>query len=670
VRLRSPHTLLICSLIAIGTIVAYWQLQHCGFILLDDSDYLVDNSFVRDGLTWKSISWAFGATHSANWHPLTWLSHMLDCELYGLNPGLHHLTNLAIHIANSVLLFLLLSNVTKRLWRSAWTAALFAVHPMHVESVAWISERKDVLSTLFLIMTVWSYCLYARPRSAAATRFAASRSKIVWYFTTLILFACGLMSKPMLVTVPFLLLILDYWPLERIEPAAIPFAARKALLPLLVEKIPFFALSIASSAITLLVQHHGAAIRTFHEYPVMVRVETILIGYISYLWKVVWPADLIILYPNPGSWPVWQIVTAFLFLVCLSVIVFLLRAHKYLVTGWLWYLSALVPVIGIVPVGAHVIADRYSYVPLIGIFIMAAWSAGELCIRYRKLALPLTVMFSVSIGISAFITKQQVRYWHDSVALFQHALDVTIKRHNKNDLIDASFISLGRDNLGLALASKGKLDEAILQYAQALDFHPELPPRKNSDPLTDPSNKTVETSLAIQPDFAAIHDHFGQTLAKLNRGDEALSHFEIASRLKPDDAIIHFHLAMILADLGDTKKCISEYHTALRINPTLTDAMNNLAWLLATSSNPTFRSPAEAVDLAQKACAATEYRKPIMIGTLAAAYAESGQFAEAIASAEKARALALSKGETDVADKNTELLELYRAGKAYHESGK
>jgi len=378
------RTALICVALILVTIAAYEPVRSCGFLNFDDPLYVTNNPRVFRGLTADGFFWAWTTFHAANWHPLTWLSHMLDCEWFGDNPAAHHLVNLGIHTANVLLLFLGLKAMTGSMARSGWVAAFFALHPLHVESVAWISERKDVLSTLFWMLALLAYTRYAHARKPPRPAKPALKSAVGWYFLAYLAFAAGLLCKPMLVTLPFLLLLLDYWPLQRVPPGVFGSAKWSALLG---EKIPFFALSIASSVVTYIAQSKGGAMATEETIPFLARLPNALVAYASYLLKMIWPRQLSVFYPHPIVWPVWTVIGAALLLVVVSILVVMrLRRRPYLLVGWLWYLGTLIPVIGLVQVGSQAMADRYSYVPLIGIFIMVVWTLAEL-VAQRSTAL-------------------------------------------------------------------------------------------------------------------------------------------------------------------------------------------------------------------------------------------------------------------------------------------
>jgi len=528
---------LIYLLLVLTTVTVFWQVRNHEFINLDDSKYVTENRHVQNGLTLDSMIWAFTTTQVANWHPLTWLSHMLDCQLYGLNPKGHHLTNVFLHLLNTLLLFFILQRMTGALWRSGLVAAFFALHPLHVESVAWVAERKDVLSTLFWLLTMWGYIWYVE------------RPRLTRYLLTLLAFTLGLMTKPMLVTMPCVLLLLDYWPLKRFQlrqpggdtPATTgTFEEQGApFLRLLLEKTPFFALTAASSIVTFLAQRSGGAVSALDVYPVKIRIANALVSYVSYIGQMVWPRGLAVFYPHPGTHlPGWHAVGAGLLLACISIAVIrAARRHPYLAVGWLWYLGTLVPVIGLVQVGAQAMADRYTYVPLIGLFVIIAWSIPDLLAgnHYRKIVLSMAVgTVLLALTVSSWL---QVQHWKNNLTLFKHALKVTAKNY------------VAHDSLGNALAQQGKVEEAIDHYYEA---------------------------LKIKPNLVNLHNNLGVALLEQRKVKEAMSHYDIALRLNADYAETYNNFGVAWFTVGEFDKAIAHYHEALRLDPAYGKAHNNM----------------------------------------------------------------------------------------------
>jgi tetratricopeptide (TPR) repeat protein len=569
--------LFVCLLLVTATVAVFWQVKNHDFIDLDDDMYVSANGYVRGGLSRESIRWAFTTSYGANWHPLTWLSHMADGQLFGLDAGRHHLTSALLHTANALLLFLVLFQMTQALWRSALVAALFALHPLHLESVAWIAERKDVLSTFFWMLTLGSYLAYVK------------RPWPLLYLLTLLTFACGLMAKPMLVTLPCVLLLLDYWPLGRLEVSRSSAAPdgyyqqqttgagrRSTVVSLLVEKIPFFLLSGASSVITFLAQRQGGAIKSMELFSFESRIANALVSYVRYVGKMIWPEHLAIYYPHPGdALPLWQPVAAAL--VIATITVFALRAarrHPYLVVGWFWYFGTLVPVIGLVQIGGQAMADRYTYVPLIGLFLMIAWGGAELAARSSFLRKPLAVLAVLMVTALGLRSWWQLQFWRDSITLFEHTLQVT------------SGNSLIHNNLGIALARQGRVEEAIAHYREALTINPmnvnasinlgvALMGLGRLEEAVDQYGKLLE----LQPHHPGVHNNLGNALVLQGKLDEAAVEFKRALEIKPDYFEAYNNLGVVLAQQGRLPEAASCFMEALRINPSYAQAQKNLELL-------------------------------------------------------------------------------------------
>lgn len=503
--------------LAAVTIVAYAPVRHHEAIDLDDPGYVFDNPHVAAGLTSDGIAWAFTTGHAANWHPLTWISHMVDVTLFGLDPGAHHLVSLAFHVINTLLLFGVLAWLTGAVYPSAFVAALFGVHPTHVESVAWIAERKDVLSTCFWLLTMAAYGWYVR------------RPGVGRYLLVGILLALGLMAKPMLVTLPFVLILLDYWPLRR----GLPFRS------LVIEKLPLFAVVIASSIVTFIVQRQGGAMSTLDVMPISLRIGNALVSYVSYLWMTVWPANLAVFYPFPTRIAPAAIAAATLLLVALSVVALrVARTRPYVLAGWLWYLGTLVPVIGVVQVGTQALADRYTYIPLIGIGIAVAWWAADAPARFRQ---PLAAAAVVVVLALTVTTRAQVAHWQNSLTLWQHTVDVTTGNYR------------ARNSLGAQLGNQGRPADAIVHFSEALRLAPD------------------------RGEAFHIHHNLGRALADLGRFDEAIPHYREALRLKPDYPEAHNNLGLALGRTGHPEEALAEFRLALEDRPGFAPALANLA---------------------------------------------------------------------------------------------
>jgi hypothetical protein len=526
--------LIFATLAVFGRVVTY------DFTNYDDDQYVTENHRVQTGLTVQNVAWAFTSCKPSYWMPLIWLSYMLDFELYGLNPGGYHLTNLLLHIINTLLLFLIFKRMTGAVWKSAFIAALFALHPLNVESVAWVAERKNVLSTFFWMLTLLTYVYYV------------ARPSLTRYMLIPFTFAFGLMAKPMVVTLPFVLLLLDYWPLKRFQPEqwlsnnhvhgskcySGPGQGRHTLR-LILEKIPLFLLTAVVSVMTFLVQQSSGAAKSIEQYPLTDRIANALVSYVAYMGKMVWPRNLAVFYPHPGnSVPWWQLTGAALFLICVSVaFIRAARRHPYLVVGWLWYLGTLMPAIGLVQSGDQAMADRFTYVPLIGLFIVITWGASELVKTWRHRGMILAVTASTLLLAFAMCSSLQLRYWKNNITLFTHALNVT----------ENNF--LAHNNLGSALARQGRYEEATAHFME---------------------------TLRISPNHVPAHYNLGLALAKQGKLDEAIAHYSHALRLRPNYPEALNGLGVALARQGKLEEAIAYFTAALQVEPDYIPARGNL----------------------------------------------------------------------------------------------
>jgi len=555
--------LLVCLFFVIAILSVYWQVRNYSFVNYDDRQYVTQNHYVQAGLTLESIKWSFTAIHASNWHPLTWLSHMLDCQIYEMNPGHHHMTNVLLHILNTLLLFLVFKRMTGKLWQSGFVAALFALHPLHVESVAWVAERKDLLSTFFWMLTLWSYVRYVE------------RSDFNRYLPVLFFFILGLMAKPMLVTLPFVLLLLDYWPLRRFELGSRDennSQQRRFNFGLICEKMPLFFLSAVSSVVTYIVQESSGAVNSLAVIPFHIRIANATVSYASYIGKMIWPHNLAVFYPYPESIVSWKITGAGLLLGVISVIVCqMVRTKPYFAVGWLWYIGSLVPVIGIVQAGVQKMADRYTYVPLIGLFIIIAWGVPDILVRWRHKKIILAI--STTFVLSAFMicTWFQVKNWQNSITLFEHALDVTVDN------------SIAHINLGEALAGQGKIDAAVRHYYEALRIKPNLAaPHLNLGVALKEGGKLSEAInhfskvLGLKSDCAEVHYELGDTLDRKGDFASAIEHYLEAVRIKPDYAKVYNNLGVIQARQNKDKEAIAHFYKAIQIDSAYAGAYYNL----------------------------------------------------------------------------------------------
>jgi tetratricopeptide (TPR) repeat protein len=647
-------------LVAITWLVFGQTLGH-DFVNFDDHVYVYDNPLITKGITPEGITGAFTHAHARNWHPLTTISHMLDCQLYGLNAGGHHATNVVLHTIAVLLLFWVLRRMTGAVWKSAMVAALFAVHPLHVESVAWVSERKDVLSAVFFLLMLNAYVRYAR--AASITR----------YLAVAVLFAAGLMSKPMLVSAPFVLLLLDYWPLRRFEqPSTTTGKAkvsrsgnqRRVIGRLFLEKSPLLVLCAGACVITFLLQKRATG--AIPPLPFLWRVQNAFASYVIYILKTLWPTGLAVFYPHPNdTLPIWAVIFAIGFLVAITAAAIVFRRERpYLFTGWFWYLLMLVPVIGLVQVGEQGQADRYTYLPHIGLFLLAVWLAADvIAVRQSRsrFAVAIAAVIIVALAWAAFV---QTSYWRNSESLWTHALAVT----SDNDVAhnNLGYLCVDRDeldkaishfeialrirsgkrdahydagsafmqmNLANALARKGQSDEAMVHYAEA---------------------------IKLQPYYADAYYNRGSVLLAKGRINEAVADWEKTLQIQPSYADAHTGLGNALLRRGSPREAISHYEQALALAPEDPHCRNNIAWVLATSSDASIRDGAKAIDLAQVAVALSGGSEPRFLRTLAAAYAESGRFSEALAAAQQAVVTARIQGKTKLANRLEKDLVLYR----------
>jgi len=677
------NVLLVLLALAIFTAIAYWPVTRHEFVSYDDPRYVTSNEIVQKGFGPDSISYAFQSDDGGNWHPLTWFSLMLDAELFGLDPSGYHVSNVVYHILTTLLLFIMLHSWTGALWRSAFVAGAFALHPLHVESVAWVAERKDTLSALMWVATCIVYGWYAR------------RPRLDTYLLLLVVFALGLMSKPMLVTLPFVLLLLDFWPLDRVKLERGSTALR-ANLRLLWEKIPLFALVVLASYITIIMQRRSGAVMSTSMVNMGERASNALLSYMSYLGKMIWPTDLAVFYPYPSSFALVKVIGAIVFLLTVSVYsVLRLRRRPYLAVGWFWFLGTLVPVIGLVQVGAQAMADRYTYIPLIGIFVVVAWGVVDL-LGNRVKNSQLVLSGSLILILCLVGTRMQLRHWANDEALYGHAIEVTT----------GNFMM--HHNLGKILEGKGRTDEAIKNYRAAVEINGWRPSQLNLGVLLSGQGNESEAikgyrrALRSRPNDASIHNNLANSLAATGAVDEAIVHFREAVRIRPsyfqaqsnfalalvragrpDEAITaaraalrvkprfaqaHNALGIALAAKGHPREAIASYREAIRLLPGWPPAMRRLAWLFATYPDGAIRDGAEAVRLASKASARTGNKNARMLDTLAAAQAENGNFKGALIVAEQALAAARSAGDDSFADEIETRLALYRDGVPFRDT--
>jgi tetratricopeptide (TPR) repeat protein len=631
--LVNKKILTVYIVLAVVTLMVFWRVVQFDFINFDDPYYVVNNIHIQHGVTTEAISWAFTTGHAGNWHPLTWISHMLDVHFFGLNPQWHHLMNLLFHIANTLLLFFVLYRMTKAFWQSAFVAALFALHPLHVESVAWVAERKDVLSTFFWILTMGAYCYYVE------------RPGVRRYLPVLLLFALGLMAKPMLVTLPFVLLLLDYWPLRRFEenisdhtilkksdnPIIIDKRKGKSkkkhsiiikedsctvksadtkfrwamIRPLFLEKIPLFVLAALSIIVTFIVQQKDRLVVPLEKLPLGDRIANAFVSYFTYIEKAIWPNNLAFYYPYQW-WASWQVLGALLFFITVtSILIWVAKKYQYLIVGWLWYVGTLVPVIGLIQVGSQARADRYTYIPLIGLFIMAAWGIPVLLekLRYRKEVL--IALSTLTLSCLFMVTWTQVGYWQNSITLFDRSLKVTKNNYVAFKQRGDAYATLGNYKQAIAdfdqaialtpiygLAYMGRAnaeyelrndEKAISDYTKAIEIMPKYTTvyyyRGNAYADLGQYKKAIDDysrSIQLEP-FAEVHGHRGYVYAALGQYKQAIEDFDRTIQLELRSAQAYGDRGHAYAALGNHQQAVEDYSIAIDMNPKFAAAYYNRA---------------------------------------------------------------------------------------------
>lgn len=678
-------SLVVCGLLLAAVFLVFGQTLQHGFVNYDDRTYICENRYLAEGSTAHKIAWVFTTDRAANWHPLTWLSHLLDYSIYGLrNPGGHHLTSVLLHAASAILLFLALRRMTGDFWPSAFVAALFAVHPLRVESVAWLAERKDVLSGLFFMLTLWAYARYtSRPFS------------FIRYFAVAAFFALGLLAKPTLVTLPCVLLLLDYWPLKRFQKhsdgADTPADQKYRLI---LEKLPLFLLASVSCAMTIRAQH--AAIESSGDVALPWRIGNALVAYVAYLIQFFWPFDLAVMYPHPGdTLPLLAIAAAALALAAISVAVVVLhRRSPYLATGWLWYLGMLVPMIGLVQVGFQSRADRYTYLPQIGICLMLAWAIRQFAAS-ESAKRRAFVAASAALVILIIVAHKQTALWCSDETLWEHTLACTANNHTAHNHLGMALADQGhfgdaveqyqkakqiapndaknRNNLGYALAKSGRIDEAIIEYSRAIDINPRLVAAHANLGVSLRKKKRIDeavshfnTALKIDPDYAMAHNNLGAMLQEEGKLAPAISHYQKAIELQPNYEAARRNLDMAMGQLYNTPEALVRWREWIDLLPKEFILINKAAWLMATCSDASLRNGPDAVELAQRAVRLAGENEPTTLDTLAAAYAASGRFSDAVATAQRALALAVEQHKQPLIESIQARLRLYKSKKPYH----
>jgi Flp pilus assembly protein TadD len=636
----------VCAAIVILIWIIFGQTLTYDFVNYDDKTYVYGNALVSTGLTAHGLAQAFVDTQTSNWHPLTLISHMIDCQIFDLKPGGHHFTNVLLHSVAAVLLFNFLFKSTARFWSSAFVTALFAIHPLRVESVAWIAERKDVLSGVFFFLTLIAYARYVNCPTVRR------------YWSVSILFACGLMSKPMLVTTPLVLLLLDYWPLRR-------WSDFRSLRRLVSEKLPLFALSAASAIVTFVLQERSFG--SIAQLPLSWRLQNALVSCVTYLRQIFWPKDLAAFYPHPeDSLTGWEVTLAGAFLIAVTWIALALRRTRpYLLIGWLWYLVMLLPVIGIVEVGLQGHADRYTYLPHVGIYIALTWLTLDLAVLLRMRREILGVVGAIALMALSACGWKQTTYWRNSATLWTHTLAVT----KNNDVALANFAIWYMD--------RGQLDDSLSYFQRALAVHSQMSGHQHYNlslaviydnignllvrkGRLEQSIANFQQAIELRPDYPDAHYNLGVVLLQRKDIDGAIAQFRTVLSLAPDDAETNTALGSALLQKGLFREAADHYRIALKSEPDSVLALNNLAWLLSAGPDDSVRNGPTAVKLALKLNQISHHNNPSFIRTLAVAYAEAGQFENAVEAAQTASGLAYAQGEHGLAARIEEETDLYR----------
>jgi Flp pilus assembly protein TadD len=646
----SEKRLTILLVLAVITLGLFWPATGYDFVVMDDNLYVYENPGVLQGLSLTGVKWAFTSVHDGYWLPLTWISLMFDYSWNGLFTGGYHLTSIILHTLNTLLLFVLLKRMTRALWPSALVAALFAWHPLHLESVAWVTERKDVLSTFFLLLTILAYLNYVK--KPAAGRLTLS----------LIFFVLGLMAKPMLVTLPFVLLLLDFWPLKRL-PSAVSVSdrtqVRKAWLKALAEKLPFLVISLAAGVTTVVTQHMAGGVVSLAKVPYSMRMANVIVSYTGYLWEMIFPVNLCAYYPLSHRIPTLTVTASILVLAGISYLVFRRgRQSPWLIAGWLWYLLVLFPVSGLLQAGGVAMADRFTYVPLIGIFIMVAWSAGD-WLTLRPAARPWGfATFGILLVLCVMVTRSLLPYWHDGISLFTRIVAVTQEN------------AFAENNLGAALSNAGRGNEAVFHYRAALRILPNYEKAHyNLGVELAAQGKPVAAAgqffwlIQYEPGNEQLHNNLGAVLVQQGRLDAAIEQFRQAIKIKPDYAKPYFNYAVALQKLGQNGPAGTNFMMALQLEPDWPEALDQTAFFLATCPEAKLRNPAEAIRLSLRANEISHSEIPAYLRTLAMTYARNGNFSNAVSTAElaaqKAQAGKLNKLTAQIAEE----LKAYQDGR-------
>ncbi len=652
----------ICLFLAAITFVVFGQTLKHGFVNYDDDRYIYENALVSKGLTQAGIKQAFEHGSLANWDPLTTLSHMLDCQFYGLHAGGHHLTNVLLHAASAILLFLALRKMTGATWRGAFVAALFAIHPLHVESVAWVAERKDTLSGLFFMLVLWAYAFYAK------------NPRLPRYLLVILFFACGLMSKSMLVTLPFVLLLLDYWPLGRISDlrfsiyeAAAPDSPKKlsAITRAVIEKLPLLAMCAGAVVMTVVAQ--GGAVKSLEEYPFSLRLENAIVSVADYIWQMFWPSGLAVFYPYPEhGLPMVEVCIAAAVLIGISVAAWWWRRSRpYVLAGWWWYLGMLVPVMGLVQAGAQAQADRYTYLPQIGLYIAITWLAAGATMGWRNRRIILGGVAVGAIAALAVMAYIQTTYWRDSATLWERALACT-----ENNVV-------AHNNLGQLELKAGRTDEAIVEFQKAVDSRPQyaqahanLGSALLSKGRFDEAIAEYQKAVELQPGDASFWGDLGAGLLQERRLDEAVEVLTKSLSIQANNYDVQSNLGFALFHQGQIDGAVAHFLRALDLKPDSVTVQKNLAgiaWALSASTDDSVRNGAKAVELAELVDRLSGGHDPVLVSVLAAAYAEAGRFPDAVATAQRAQQLAAAQGNSSMAGVARQQIEKFQSEQPFRD---
>ena len=685
-RFRQRHILFLISVVlAAITFVAYEPVRHNGFVNYDDYDYITGNPNVTGGITRDSVIWAFTKCYAANWHPLTWLSHTLDCQLFGLNPLGHHTINVLIHTANSLLLLWLLWRMTGAMWPSVFAAAVFALHPVQVESVAWASERKTVLSGLFWFLTIAVYIWYTK------------RPNIGRYISVFLVYALSIMTKPVVVTLPLVLLLLDYWPLKRLNWGSPPAEKTVSAGRLLMEKVPLLLLSAFLSVMTFIAQQQGGTVATLGNISLVCRIANMFMSYIKYILKMIWPSGLAVPYPYPQTnlSNAAAVVCVLLFVLITVSSIYIGRRRKYAAVGWLWYVGTLVPMGGLVQVGSQAMADRYMYITMPGLLIIAGWAVKDLIANRPQWRVITAALVAVALPTMVILTRMQVRYWQNDMTLFERTLAVTENNALAENIYGQALSKEGRfseaeshlskaiqlcptsfdtrNKLGMVFLKTGKVNEAIACFNKTLqqkkdsaDAYYGLAAASGLQKKYDDAIKYLTTVLKLDPQYPDAHNKMGIALLAMGKPNEAIVHLDEALRINSNQPDVYVNLGLAYSQLGRYAPAVRNWTRAAELKPNSAEILNNLAWLLATASDASVQDANKAIELAQRACELTGNEKAGILDTLAAAYAASGRFEDAARTAQQAINAAKAGGREELAGEIQNRMELYKEGRRYY----